>query len=77
MQLVDEKNDLTLRVGDFFQKRLETILKFTAKLGAGNHRADVHRDNPFVFQRFRHITRDNSARQPFHDGSFAHAWIAD
>ena len=66
-----------LRIGDFFQKRLEPIFEFSAKFRAGDHRADIHRDDPFLFQRFRHVAADDSPRQPFHDRGLANTGIAD
>ncbi len=77
VQLVDEQNDLPLRIGHFFQERFQTILKFAAELRARDHRPDVHRDDPFVLERIGHVAADDAPRQAFHDCSFADARIAD
>ena len=77
VQLVDEEDDLALRVGDFLEERLESVLEFAAELRARDHRADVHRDDLLVFQRLRHIPADDPPRQPLDDRRLAHARLAD
>ena len=44
VQLVDEHDDLPLGVGDLLQHRLQPVLELAAVLRAGDHRADVERD---------------------------------
>ena len=39
---------LALRLGDLAQHRLQAVLELAAVLGAGDHRADVERDEPAV-----------------------------
>ena len=73
VQLVDEKNDLPLRVGHFLEERFEPVLEFAAKLRAGDHRADVHRDESLVLERLRHVAGNDAAREPFDDRGFADA----
>ena len=63
--------------GDFLEERLEPILEFAAILRAGDHRAEVHRHEPLVLQRFRHVAAHDAPRQPFGDGRLAHARLAD
>ena len=77
MKLVDKKNDFAFAGGDFFKESLETILKFATKLGAGDHRADIHRDESFVFEGFRHIAAHNAAGEAFDNGGLAHTRLAD
>ena len=77
MQLVDKQNDLPLRIGDFFQERLEPVFEFATELRASHHRPDIHRDDLFLLQRFRHIAADDSPRQAFDDRGLAHARLAD
>ena len=77
VQLINEQNDFTLAGGDFLEERLEPFFKFTTILGPGNHRAQIHGHEPFVFQGFRHITAHDAAGQAFGNGGLAHARFAD
>ena len=53
VQLVDERDDLALAVGDLLQHGLEPLLELAAVLRAGDHRAEVERDDALVLQRAR------------------------
>ena len=77
VEFVDEQNDLALAGSDFFEKGLETVLEFAAKLGASDHRADIHRDESFVFEGFRHIAADDAAGEALDDSGLADAWLAN
>ena len=77
VQLVDEENDLALRIGHLLEERLQPVLEFAAEFRAGDHRADVHRDEPLVLQRLRHVAADDAARQTFDDRRLADARLAD
>ena len=77
VNLVDEEDDLALRLGDFLKHRFETFLEFAAKLRAGDERAEVERNDLLLLQTVRHIARHNAARESFHDGSLADARLAD
>jgi hypothetical protein len=77
VQLVDEKNDLALRVFDFFEHRLQAVFEFAAIFRARQHRSQVERDHALVLQRFRHVARNDALRQAFDDGGLAHARFAD
>ena len=48
VQFINEQNDLAFAGNDFLEERLEPILKFTAILRAGDHRAEVHCHKPLV-----------------------------
>ena len=50
VKFVDEQNNLTVAGGDFFDERLEAILEFASILRAGNHRAEIHRDQRLVVE---------------------------
>ena len=50
VQFVDEQNNLTVAGGDFLDERLEAILEFASILRAGNHRAEIHRDQRLVVE---------------------------
>ncbi len=77
VQFVDEKNDLALRVFDFFQDGFEAVFEFAAILGSSEHRSQIERDHALVLEYFRHIAGDNALRQTFDDGSLAHAGFTD
>ena len=77
VQLVDKQNDLSLSRCDFLEKRLQPILKFAAILRSSNHRAQIHRHNPFVTQRIRYIPAHHATRQPLGNRRFTNAWLTD
>src|ERR1044072_2318263 len=77
VQFVDEDNALARRALDLFQNRFQTIFKLTAILRAGQHRAQIERDESLVTQRLRNVTRDDSLGQSFDDRGFADAWFTD
>ena len=77
VQLVDEEDDLALRVGDFLEDRLQPLLELAAVLRAGDERAHVERDDPLVLQPFRHVAAHDAAGEPFDDGGLADAGLAD
>ncbi len=77
MQLVDEQHDLPVRLFDLLQHGLEPVFEFATILRARQHRAEVERDHPLVFEALRHVARGDAARQSFDDGGFAHAGLAD
>ena len=63
VQLVDERDDLALGVGDLLQHGLEPLLELAAVLRAGDHRADVERDDALVAQTLGHVALDDAARR--------------
>ena len=77
VQLVDEHDDLALRVGDLLQHRLQPVLELAAVLGAGDHRAQVERDHAPVLQTLGHVAGDDPLREPFDDRGLADAGLAD
>ena len=77
VQLVDEGDDLAAAVGDLLEDGLQTLLELTAVLGAGDHRAEIERDQPLVLQRLRHVTGHDPLRETFHDRGLAHARLTD
>ncbi len=77
MQLVDEEDDLAVRLFDLLQDRLEAVFKLAAILGAGEHRSQIERDDALVAQNLGHVAGDDAAREAFDDGGFAHAGLAD
>ena len=77
VELVDERDHLALGVGDLLQDRLQPILELAAVLRAGDHRANVERDQALVAQTLRHVSLDDPAGKPFDDGGLADAGFAD
>ncbi len=77
VQLVDEGDDLALGVGDLLEDGLEPLLELAAVLGAGEHRADVERDQPLVLEPFGDVTVGDARREPLDDGGLADARLAD
>src|SRR5205807_1738911 len=77
VQLVDKKNDLTLRVFNLFQDRLQTIFKFTTILCARQHRSQIEPNQTLVAQSFRNVARNDSLREAFYDRRFADPGLTD
>ena len=55
VQFVDEKNDLALRVFDFFQDGLQAVFEFAAVFRSGQHGSQVECDYAFVLENFGHV----------------------
>ena len=77
VQLVNEQDDLALAGNDLLEEGLEPVLELAAILGAGDHRAQVHRHQPLVLEGLRHVAADDAPGQPLGDGGLAHARLAD
>src|ERR1700722_5471830 len=77
VKLVNEEDNLTLRVFDFLEESLEAVFKFTAELGTGKHRAEIERHDSFVLQHLGHVAGNDALREAFDDGSLANAGFAD
>ena len=77
VQLINEQNDFAFAGDNFLQKRLEPVLEFAAIFRAGNHRAEVHRHQPLVLERFRDVAAHDAPRQALGNRRFAHAGFAD
>ena len=77
VQLVDEEDDLAVGLVDLLENGLEAVFKLAAKLGAGEHRAEVERDDALVAQDLRHVALEDAAGEAFDDGCLADAGLAD
>ncbi len=77
VQLVDEENDLSLRVFNLFEHGFQAVFEFAAILRAGQHRSQIERDHALVLQNFRHVAGDDALREAFDDGRLANAGFAD
>ena len=77
VNLVDEGDDLPVRVLDLIEHGLEAFLEFAAVFRPGDHGTQVEADEFLVAQRARHIPGDNTLGETFDDGGFADARFTD
>ena len=77
VQLVDEEDDLSLRVGDLLQHGFQPLLELAAVLGSGNQRPHVERDDAFVLEAFGNIAAFDAARETLDDRGLADAGFSD
>ena len=77
MQFVDEEQNLPITFTNFVQAGFQPLLKFTPEAGAGQHRGQVKRDDPFAGQNLWHVVVGDALGQSFNDGRLAHARLAD
>ena len=77
VQFVDERDHFAGRVGDLLQHGLQPLLELAAVLRAGQHRADVERDQSLALQTLRHVAIGDAAGKPFDDGRLADTGLAD
>ena len=66
-----------VRFFDFLEHGLQAVFKLAAILCAGQHRAQIERDDALVAQALRHVAGDDAPRQPLDDGGLAHARLAN
>jgi hypothetical protein len=77
VQLVDEEDDLPLRVGNFLQHRFQSLFELPAVLRAGDERAHIERDDAFALQPFGHVAANDPSGEPFDDRGLANARLPD
>src|SRR5262249_9345623 len=77
VQLVEERDDLTVAVLDLFQNTLEPLLELATVLRTGDHRAQVQADQALATQAFRDVAGHDALGQTFHDGGLADTGLAD
>ena len=75
VQLVDEEDAAGLL--DLADDLLQALFELAPVLGAGDQRADIERDQPFVLQLLGHVAVDDPLRQPLDDGRLADAGFAN
>ncbi len=63
--------------GDLGQHRLQPLLELAAVFGAGDHRAEVERQEALVLEAFRHVAVDDAQGEPLDDRGLADARLAD
>ena len=71
VQLVDEEDDLALRVLHGLEDGLEPLLELATVLGAGDQRAHVERHDALVLQPLGHVAADDALGQPLDDRGLA------
>ena len=77
MQLVNEQNDLSLRIFNLFKHRFQPIFEFAAILRSRQHGSKIKSHYSLIPQDFGDIARDNSLCESFDDGGFADTRFAD
>ena len=77
VQLVDERDDLAVGALDLLEHGLEPLLELAAVLRAGDHRAEVERDEPLAAQGLGDVARDDALGEALDDGGLADAGLAD
>jgi hypothetical protein len=77
VDLVDEEDDLSARLGHGLQDRLEPLLELPPELGTGHQRTHVQRKHPLVLQTFGDVPLHDAAGHAFRDGRFPHARLPD
>jgi hypothetical protein len=77
VQLVDEEDEIALRVLDLVQDGLQPLLELAAVLRAREQPADVERPDALALEALRHVAGDDALREPFDDRRLAGARLAD
>ena len=77
VDLVDERDDLAVRLLDLLEDRLEALLELAAVLRAGDHRGQVQADEPLVPQGLRHVAAHDALGEALDDRGLAHAGLTD
>ena len=77
VELVDEEDDRALGLLDLLEDGLQPVLELAAVLGAGDHGAEVERDDALVLQALGHVAHVDPAREALDDGGLADAGLAD
>ena len=74
--LIDEKHHLRMLL-QFEDNVADTLFKLATILRSSHDRRHVERNNAFATQRTRHFFLRNEQGQPFDDGTFSDAGLAD
>src|SRR6185312_9581699 len=77
MQLVNEENDLPVRVLYLFENRLQPVLKLATILCASQHGPKVQGNHLLVAQDLGHVSVNDASRQSLDNRRFAHARLAN
>ena len=71
VQLVDEEDDVAARRLDLLEDRLHALLELAAVLRAGEHRAQVEREEATALQDLGHVAGDDAPGEALGDGGLA------
>ena len=77
VELVDEKNDLALLLGEVGEDRLHALLELAAKLRARDQRTHVEGEQSLALQAFGDLGIDDALRESLHDCGLADSRLAD
>jgi len=77
VQLVDEEDDLAVRLGDVAEHGLEPFLELAAELGPGDQRPHVEGDQLAALERLGHVAGEDPLGQPLDDGGLADPRLTD
>ena len=77
VDLIDEGDDLTIRILDFVQDALQALLELATVLRTGHHGAQVKGDELLALQGGGHVARHDTLGQTLHDGGLADAGLAN
>jgi hypothetical protein len=77
VQLVDEEDDLALRVLDLAEDGLQPLLELAAVLGAGEESADVEGPDALALETLGDVPGNDPLREPLRDRRLPHTGVAD
>ena len=77
VELVDEQDDLAVRLLHFLEHRLQAVLELTTVLGTSHKSAHVQLDKVTVAQRTGHVTGHDTLSDALDDSGLAHTGLAD
>ena len=77
VELVDEEDDLAVRLAHVAQHRLQPLLELAAVLGARHERAEVERHHAPAAHRVGHLVVGDALREALDHRRLAHARLAD
>jgi hypothetical protein len=77
VQLVEEEDDRSARLGDLLEDGLQALLELTAVLRARDEGADVERVDAPLAQRLGHVAGDDALGEALGDRGLADAGLAD
>ena len=77
VQLVDERDDPAVRLGDLLEHLLQALLELAAVHGARDERGDVERDELLILEGLGDVARDDALREAFDHRGLADAGLTD
>ena len=76
VHFIDKDDDIVV-LAQFFKNTLDALLKLTTEHGAGNHTANIQRNDTLTAQRRRNIALVNTTGQTLDDCRLTNAWLTD